>query len=106
MVSQSSLPNRTTPTRHYHFELHSTTLDGTQALPKEAEQIIVEHELSALGFCEVFEIDDDLNKQRNVLSGILGHPNNTVQLAWAGRSDAHYIFCTAMFLNFLASQAT
>ena len=55
---------------------------------QQVEQIIVEHDLGAFGVCKVFEIDDDLNKQRNVLSSILSHLNNTVQLAWAGRADA------------------
>ena len=65
---------------------------GIRELRQEVLSLVMDHQVQVLGLCEVFDIEDGLNEEKQVATQLVQHLNSaTSPGTWGGASCHHYV---------------
>ena len=92
---------------------HSDKSRGIRELQKEVLGLVVDHQVQVLGLCEVFDIDDGLNEEKQVAKLLVEYLNwaastsSAAQPAlgtWTGAACHHYVTLWRTDLGFKCAE--
>ena len=92
---------------------HGDKSRGIRELQKGVLGLVVDHQVQVLGLCEVFDIDDGLNEQKQVASQLVEYLNwaaSTSSAAqpssgtWTGAACHHYVTLWRTDLGFICAE--